>query len=281
MYHLVTAEIQDGELVFASDADFDEVLKVGFFRIKTPPHIDLSPTRLFAKQFFSAGLHADYKPLGLTDGYFESDKNQSVHLALERDNWHLAYKPEVQLVGQQLADVGTTILRTILKKCGLPPALWFQATSGASENEGSYFLVVHNYDPRRAGDKPFGLREHRDWGYVTVLDTVDPGLEAEIRGRWEPITAEEGYLIINFGEPLHKLLPQVNSSKHRVTVQTQKCRTSTVVFIDPRVGPYRAQSPKRDVGMVWDFDPQSQQLINGQTTLAYFEVVSDQLYGER
>jgi isopenicillin N synthase-like dioxygenase len=140
-------------------------------------------------------------------------------------------------------------------------------------------LVFRHYDPG-VSDKPFGLTPHRDWGFITVLDASSDGLEAEIEGVWRPLVMEEGYLTINFGEPLNKLLPMVNASNHRVCVQKNKVRNSTVLFIDPRVGKYRPSSGLGDEeGLVWEWEPQKGQLINGQTTLRYFDQMSREMYG--
>ncbi len=89
---------------------------------------------------------------------------------------------------------------------------------------------------------------------------------------------ENGYLTINFGYPLEKLLPGVKASNHRVVAQKEKMRTSTVVFIDPRVGAFR-KSEK--VGHVYDWDATKKTLINGEPTTAFFKTLSDRLYGAK
>lgn len=167
----------------------------------------------------------------------------------------------------------------------MPEDRWFQATAGAVADEGSYYLNFNCYDPKVGGEKPFGVGAHTDWSYLTVLDVVDEGLEAEINGEWRSLPLEEGYLTINFGEPLQKLLPGVKACNHRVITQTKKMRTSTVMFVDPRVGLYRASAAKYgvgkdEVGVVWDWDRDTRKLMSGIPTLKYFEELSNSLYGK-
>jgi len=140
-------------------------------------------------------------------------------------------------------------------------------------------LLFNCYDPKD-GDKPYGVAEHKDWSHITVLDAIEPGLEAKIDGVWKEIHVEDGYLTINFGYPLEKLLPDVKASLHRVVTQTKEMRTSTVAFIDPRVGAFRKgiKSAKPE-GYVYDWDSRTKQLINGVPTLAFFQELSDKLYG--
>jgi hypothetical protein len=279
MYCMKTADLVKGEVVFSSSADFDEAIEVGFFRIPIPQNVDVRQTRAFSKSFHGDSTYTDFKALSLADGFFRPDLAQSVHFSLERDNWAGVYPQNVREVGDQLTQIGSQILRSILEKFNLPRELWFKATSGASDGEGSCYLVFRHYDPE-VTNKPVGLTEHRDWGFITVLDASSDGLEAEIDGVWHPLAIEEGYLTINFGEPLHKLLPQVNASNHRVALQTHQARNSTVLFIDPRVGSYRQSSGLcQEEGLVWEWNPQTRQLVNSQTTLRYFEEMSRNMYG--
>jgi hypothetical protein len=280
VYHMRTAEIAFGELRFASVEDFDEALRVGFFRIKRPPNVSVNATRTLGRTFPDDIRYSGFGMIDIVNGYLLSKKSQGPRFQLDRDHWEKVYSPEIQAEGKALADVGITILRAILRKFEVPPELWFQATSGAALGEGGQYLAFNHYDPRDT-DKPFGLEAHTDWGYIAVLDSQDEGLEAQIDGEWRLLRIEEGFLTINFGGPLNKLLPKVNASLHRVITQTKKVRTSTVLFIDPRVGNFRKCSGHEDeAGMVWDWDPVTQQLVNGLSAAAYFDEKSYELHGE-
>jgi hypothetical protein len=290
VYQMKTAEIVDDQLVFASTADFEEVLNVGFFRVKRPDDIDVAVTRKFAREFPYDPKYNQFGSIDPVSGYLIPGTSQTTRFCLERLYWDTVhwgtepsldtpnYSAAIQRTAHQLKGVGMTILQRILERFDLPRKLWSQATAGAIDDEASYYLCFNHYDPKEAG-RPFGLGEHTDWGYITVLDVVEEGLEAEINGVWHLLRVEDGYLTINFGEPLQKLLPGVKASKHRVAVQTEKVRTSTVMFLDPRVGPYRASSGREGEGIVWDWDPIEQVLSNGMSTKEYFARQSQLLYG--
>lgn len=293
VYEMVTAEIRDGELCFASDEDFDEALHVGFFRIKCPAAIDLEVTRNFARSFPHNERYRQFGVLDVVNGFLQSQDNQTVRFTLERDHWDRCYVDlqqvegppnyplAVQKVGHQLHALGSSMLTSILRRFGLPEELWFEATAGASHSEGSHFLLFNHYDPK-LGNRPHGVAQHADWGWITVLDAVQPGLEAYIDGQWRPLSCEEGYLTVNFGYPLQKLLPAVKASVHRVVTQTKALRTSTVAFIDPRIGPYRSTAPEEwqgRSGQIYDWDAEQECLVNPQDTTAFFTGLSEALYG--
>lgn len=290
-YQMTTAQIIKNEVVFTSKSDFEEAMKVGFFRIKTPDNLNLEVGRTFAKTFTSQQRYNEFGVLDVVNGYLQSEINQSVRFSLERDNWdkcHINqievkgepnYSSELQELGHKMNEIGVLVLRSILKQYGLPEDIWFKATGGSSEGEGSHFLLFNCYDPILSKRKD-GVGPHKDWGHITVLDAVEPGLEALIDGIWRSIVMEEGYLTINFGYPLQKLLIGVNASEHRVVTQTEKMRTSTVAFIDPRIGPYRSGVQAEDTeGYVYDWDPIKKSLSNGEPTTSFFKRLSDQLYG--
>lgn len=284
-YTMVTAHLHDGEVVFNSQKEFDEAMSVGFFRIETPKDLDVEVGRAFARTFTSNPRYNSFGMIDQINGFLRSDIAQSVRFALERDYWNRPavdekpiFPPEIQELGNKMQAIGIKVLQCILRKFALPEELWFKATAGASHNEGSHYLLFNCYDPKD-GPKQDGLAEHTDWGHITVLDANAPGLQAKVHGIWQNLATDEGYLIINFGGPLEKFLPQVKASEHRVLFQTEKMRTSTVAFIDPRAGPFREGVKAEDKeGHVYDWDPVNKALINGQTTNAYIADMNDRLF---
>lgn len=293
VYHMITVPITNGELVFESDFDFKEAMKVGFFRIKTPADLDLKIGRDFAKNFTSDPRYNQFGIIDVVNGYLQSDIAQSVRFSLERDNWNKChidqqevegpsnFPPEIQELAHKLNAIGIVVLRSILKEYGLPEDLWFEATGGSTHGEGSQFLVFNCYDPK-LGSRPDGVGAHKDWGHIGILDAVDPGLEAKIDGVWRSLYVEDGYLIVNFGYPLEKLLPGVTASEHRVVTQKKKMRTSIIAFVDPRVGPYRnGVIAQKKEGYVYDWDPVEKQLVNGEPTTSFFAKLSAMLYGDQ
>ena len=108
-----------------------------------------------------------------------------------------------------------------------------------------------------------GVGSHKDWGHIAIVDATEPGLEAKIDGVWRSLYVEDGYLIVNFGYVLEKLLPGVTASEHRVVTQKKKMRTSTIMFVDPCVGPYRnGVTVQESEGYVYDWDPVLKKLVH-------------------
>lgn len=293
VYHMVTVPIVNGEVVFNSDKDFQEAMKVGFFRIKAPSDLNLEAGRVFARTFTSDPRYNQFGVLDVVNGYLLSEIAQTVRFALEREHWNKCYvnlqevegppnfSPEIQELGTKINEIGIQVLRSILKQYELPEDLWFEATAGAAHGKGSLFIKFNCYDPK-LGSRPFGVGPHKDWGHISILDVTDPGLEAKIDGVWRSLFIEDGYLIVNFGYVLEKLLPGVTACEHRVVTQKEKMRTSTVVFIDPRVGPFHNDGTAQDkVGYVYDWDPVEKKLVNGEPTTSFFEKLSKMLYGEK
>lgn len=290
VYHMVTASMNGDDVVFPSNEAFLEAIKVGFFRIPVPQDVDVKIGEIFANSFTSDSKYTGFGELDVVNGLLKSDSNQTVRFTLERDNWdkcHINqkeekgpsnYPAEIQKLGHQMHAIGIKVLRTILKRFEVPQELWFDATGGASEGEGSHFLLFNSYDPSNGSEKPFGVAPHKDWGHTTVLYATDEGLEAEIDGIWRSIQLEKGFFTINFGYPLEDVVP-VNASNHRVLTRTLKKRISIAAFIDPRVGKFRDHLKREDEGMVYKFDSVKKVLENGQTTVSYYTKLSNDLYG--
>ena len=99
-------------------------------------------------------------------------------------------------------------------------------------------LLRGNFYPARpdwAGDKDFGIAAHTDYGCVTLLasDGV-PGLEVLGRdGAWQPVNAEPGSFVINFGEMLQMWTRgRVTATLHRVKGSGRE-RISVPMFFNP------------------------------------------------
>lgn len=289
---MVTATLENDKVCFPSQEAFSEAISVGFFRIKAPSEMDLKIGRAFAQTFTSIPKYNQFGVLDVVNGYLQSEQNQTIRFTLERDNWDKChvnqkeskgtsnYPSEIQKLGHQMHEIGIKVLKSILEEFKIPKELWFEATGGSTEGEGSHFLLFNCYDPKNGNLKTHGVAPHKDWGHITVLDATEKGLEAEIKGIWKSIYLEDGYLTINFGYPLEKLIPAVKASNHRVITQMDKMRTSIVAFVDPRVGPYRKHLERQDVGMVYDWNEKQGRLENGETTTSFFTKLSNSLYGQ-
>ncbi|WP_282118549.1 isopenicillin N synthase family dioxygenase [Ruegeria atlantica] len=99
-------------------------------------------------------------------------------------------------------------------------------------------LLRGNYYPERpawAGDRDFGIGAHTDYGCLTLLATDGvSGLEVRMPDNsWQPVSAEPGTFIINFGEMLEFWTAgKVKATEHRVIGGTQE-RISVPLFFNP------------------------------------------------
>ncbi|MCG7518463.1 isopenicillin N synthase family oxygenase [Ruegeria sp. Ofav3-42] len=99
-------------------------------------------------------------------------------------------------------------------------------------------LLRGNFYPQRptwAGDRDFGIGAHTDYGCLTLLATDgSSGLEVRMPDNsWQPVSADPGTFIINFGEMLEFWTSgQVKATQHRVIGGAQE-RISVPLFFNP------------------------------------------------
>ncbi len=272
-YTMVEAYLNNNKLEFESEEDFKEAISVGFFKLKKPESVDLEAGRRFAKSFSQDKKYIDVGVLNIAEGLLTSKENQTVRFTLEKSNWAKYYSEEIQRMAHALNDIGIMVLGTCFDRIGIPQEDWDRASSGSINNNGSHFMLFNSYDPENAKEGVPGVVEHKDWSYVTVLDTFMPGLEAFIDGEFRPIRLEDGYLTINFGRPLELLTEDtkypVKASLHRVVTQKKDKRTSSVLFVDPNLS-----------GKVWKYSKKGG-LHASQTTEEFFKKCSEEIYGEK
>ncbi|WP_088134232.1 2OG-Fe(II) oxygenase family protein [Vibrio gazogenes] len=85
-----------------------------------------------------------------------------------------------------------------------------------------------------------GLNVHKDSGWLTILRSIEPGLEVLRNGKWQPINPKFGKFIVNFGCAIEILMREsktpVSAVAHRVKEQfehrRQADRFSYALFID-------------------------------------------------
>jgi isopenicillin N synthase-like dioxygenase len=95
-----------------------------------------------------------------------------------------------------MRDLALNVLRGVLQKLDLPPDIWDEATGRAVSGAGTYHLTFNHF---RSDLRARGLNVHKDSGWVTVLRSIEPGLEVLRGDRWLPITPIPDHFIINFG----------------------------------------------------------------------------------
>ena len=97
-------------------------------------------------------------------------ENQSISTSFTRENWKF-YPEFIQELGEKLRHVGLLVFKCIFQALEVAEFEWDEASAGAAEGEGSSFLLFNRYDPKDVPEGEYvGLGEHKDWGYISVLD---------------------------------------------------------------------------------------------------------------
>jgi hypothetical protein len=279
---MARSELVDGQLVFDEASGFDRALSQGFFLLRIPSKVDVTPGDRFAERFFEAKRgdeldlyrgFRDVKVKGDYQGYFDREHDQWENYYIEMDNWGVL-PAGVAALGCIMTDIGIAVLRNVLDYVGVPKADWELVTSGLSEKKGHQMLAFNHF---RSEKKVRGTKFHRDSGWVTVLRSTEPGLVGLIEDRLSSINPEPGYFILNFGSSIEvltqKLRRPVRANVHGVARTERRAgqpdRTSYVVFLDSnlsgsiyeydeREGPRRLQSlaefAQQEVSRTYDDD---------------------------
>ena len=226
---LERARVSDGALCFDGDAARSRAFADGVFLLEVPRDSDLRAPDLFSQQFH---LGRAVEPYGrfrdLTSETFgdpllgfHQRVNQIEQFLLERRYWAAHYPPEITATGEMFSVLGRAVLRSVLQAVGIPPEDWFRASGGCSEGMGSYHLTFNHYRPHFDS---CGLSSHKDDGFVTVLRTTNPGLEANRHGEWESVDADDRAFVVNFGLAMEILTAECRSAvaaiMHRVRRQS-------------------------------------------------------------
>lgn len=143
-----------------------------------------------------------------------------------------AFRDTIQAYYRDACAVAMRMLRAISVALGREEASFDRAFGTPMA------LLRGNFYPRRpdwAGEKDFGIGEHTDYGCLTLLATDGtPGLEVKMPdGIWQPVKAEPGQFIINFGEMLEFWTGgEVKATLHRVKGSAHE-RLSIPLFFNP------------------------------------------------
>ena len=226
-----------GRLAFSSAADLDRAWNLGVFYLKTPDKLNLEDPRDFGRSLLAAD--SPYRAItqyGELEGFIALENNQQTKLALRRHHWDLHYPQHIADFGRCLDSFGIAIIREVLHQSGIPENLWGRASAGYATGAGTAFLNFVHYDTHVSA---WGLRPHTDYGFVTILDAIAPGLQVEIDGAFQDVPVLPGHFVINFGEALRFVTAYsarpVGAVTHRVVSQkaTDPVRHGIVYFANP------------------------------------------------
>ncbi len=235
----------DGRLEFDDPKGFSKALKDGFFFIHSPD-IDLSAGDRFAQSFYLSESSDDpYRgfsrftavELAEHEGYYRREADQTEQFFLESRFWGRVFPNPLVFQAKAMRAFSIDVLRGVLAGLELPIDLWDRATGLALSGYGTYHLTFNHF---RSNFRARGLNVHKDSGWVTILRSIEPGLEVLRDNRWEAILPRPGYFIVNFGCAMEILMRHsatpVAAAAHRVAEikpsPSKPDRFSYALFVD-------------------------------------------------
>lgn len=247
VYELASAELCGEKLRFTTADGFSRAIADGFFFVKSPG-IDLAAGDRFAKRFYYPQQGDSEDPyrgfsrwterdLAARQGYFLRHADQVEQFFLESRFWDRVFPLALACQAEQMRSFGLSILRAVLASLDLPEFLWDQATGGCLSMQGTYHLTFNHF---RSDVRARGLNVHKDSGWITVLRSLEPGLEVLRRGHWLPVSPRTDAFIVNFGCAMEILTRDsatpVAAVAHRVSEQHPNRRAadrfSYALFMD-------------------------------------------------
>lgn len=245
------ARIVDDALVFDEPNGFERLLSEGFFFLQVPRGMNLTQIKMFGKSFYKEKVSPINSRDNVYRGYrdpsnlvFQPDafgrsgykimRNQQIEkVSLQDDILQAHYPSEVVDTARSIASLGSHVLHSVLRHLGIPEDLQNAGLGSCSSTDPHFILSMYHYRPEL--DFP-GAVMHKDMGWITLLYTEKPGLEALVNGEWLPVGPVPGHFIVNFGSYLevftqHLATPAV-AALHRV-VRQQSDRHSLNVAVIP------------------------------------------------
>lgn len=212
----------------------EQIEQYGFFYFKMENTLEINKIYKLSKEFFNLNDDTKNKYEGQRIGYMSQLKN----ITEEREQ--LIFRPEKlktfindeineQFVTyySEVGIIASNIFNKILE-C-------YEIKKESYENTFRKLAVIHykhklniNIDPTNC----IGMREHTDWGFLTLLWTDSEGLQLKINNVWTNIPMLDDYFIVNIGDMLQKITNnKMKSIEHRVMYIGEKY--SVVYFYDP------------------------------------------------
>lgn len=132
---------------------------------------------------------------------------------------------------EQMEKLGSALMKGFALGLGLDPNYFKQCF-----NEPLILFRVFNYPAHKKGEHLWGVGEHTDMGFLTILyQDQSGGLQAKtLEGEWIDIPPDSNQFVINIGDMLeywtHGI---VRATPHRVRNLGQGDRLSLPFFFDP------------------------------------------------
>lgn len=140
-------------------------------------------------------------------------------------------RPAVLAWMSAVTGLGQALLRGLALALGLE-ASWF--ADHVTARPTTLFRIFH-YPPHSGGHDDWGVREHTDYGLLTILaQDGTPGLEVHGPHGWIDVPPDPDVLVVNLGDMLERMTRGLyRSTPHRVRNESSVGRLSFPFFFDP------------------------------------------------
>lgn len=140
-------------------------------------------------------------------------------------------RPAVLAWMDAMSSLGQTLLGALAIGLGLEHD-WFARHMTAHPT--TLFRIFH-YPPGWAAGDDWGVREHTDYGLLTILaQDGTPGLEVRGPDGWIAVPPDTDVLVVNLGDMLERMTKGLyRSTPHRVRNESGAGRLSLPFFLDP------------------------------------------------
>ena len=262
-----------GDLVFENSDGPTRACSEGFFFIKMPETFNVNPLEKMADNFFKEkseslngrdNAYRGYKKGNSDDAsqgfYVDRENNQCESFYSNREAFikHPNILPlELKTPVTEMLNISVLVLKYFLNVAGIPSNLWAEATNGVFDESIPEFRIGFNH--YRSDKKALGAIPHKDGSWVTILYSVEPGLQAYINNNWVPINPIDGFFTVNVGSGLDVLTKNakkhVVASMHQVIQQNndKKDRFSVALFFQPAID--------NDFAKLYSYDHDTNKLV--------------------
>lgn len=134
------------------------------------------------------------------------------------------------------------ILDSYYKKINQLACIIFEKICESLNIKDYSHLINNNYNVLEVihysmsnNDNVFGIREHSDWGLITILFTTEEGLQIKnLQNQWINVPIIDNHFIVNIGDMLELLSNGVyRSTRHQVKIIKEKY--SLAYFFEPSI----------------------------------------------
>lgn len=243
------AEIREGALQFESADGWADALARGLFYLRAPAELDYAAGERFCHSYHlprQGGPDDAYRGFreakleGSVLGYSSAGNDQVERVQLELPLWERHLPAALPPLLHPLNQMARTIVHAFFARCGVRPDDVARITGGMDSDEALQYCIFNHYASRTAAD--VGFTPHKDSGFITIMHSTEPGLEALEDGSWVSVDPVPGYLTVLHGDSIEVLtarLPtRAAATYHRVrhmeSARTAPDRVSFGVYIGPR-----------------------------------------------